>query len=330
MTFVAVVGGLLVPGLGHAIAGRTWWAIGWALLVPLCQLAVLMLSPWLFYVSFAARLFGAVQGGWFVRGTEKPVWLAILPGVVLAVGIALFITTRAVMRNGVTRSGSMYPTIAIGDHFFVATHPRAIERGDIITFDYPCDHETEYVKRVIARGGDTVEVRCGIVYVNGTAVPATAIPGTCTYHDRDQTSGVWSSLACSHYHEQLAGHVYDVFGDVERPVRERDANRIEGDPRDFPTRMRPFEPSCTRNGDPFRAPSTAIVETKRAAAACEPQLHYVVPPHSYFVMGDNRNNSSDSRVFGPVAESLVTGRVLSIWLAEDKDGYVWSRIGRLD
>lgn len=330
MTFVAVVGGLLVPGLGHAIAGRTRWAIGWALFVPLCQLAVLVTSPWLFYVAFVARLFSAVHGGWVVRGTAQPVWLARVPAIVLVLGVGLFVLTRALIRNGVTGSGSMYPTIAIGDHFFVSTHPRAIERGDIITFDYPCDHEREYVKRVIARGGETVEVRCGIVYVDGAAVPAAAIPGACTYQDRNETTGVWSTLQCSRYHERVADHDYDVFGDVERPTRERDAARTEGDPRDFPTRLRPFEPSCTRSNEPFRPPSPAIVETKRVAGACEPQLHYVVPAGTYFVMGDNRNNSSDSRVFGPVAEELVTGRVLSIWLAETPAGYAWSRIRRLE
>lgn len=330
MTFVAVVGGLLVPGLGHAIAGRTWWALGWALIVPLLQLAVLVLTPWLFYVSFAARLFAAVQGGWFVRGTQKPVWLAALPAIVVAVGVGLFITTRALIGNGVTRSGSMYPTIAIGDRFFVAPHPHAIERGDIITFDYPCDRGAEqYVKRVIALGGDTVEVRCSIVYVNGTAVPATALPGACAYQDRNETTGVWTTLSCSRYREQVNGRAYDVFGDPERPAREREPNRTEGDARDFPTRLRPVEPSCTRNNDAFRS-SPSIVLTKPAAATCEPQLHYIVPPHSYFVMGDNRNNSTDSRVFGAVRENLITGRVFAIWLAEGKDGYVWSRIGRLE
>jgi len=324
MTFVAVVGGLLVPGLGHAVAGRTWWALGWAVVVPLCQIAVLVLSPWLFYVSFAARLFAAVQGGWFVRGAEKPMWRAALPVIVVAVGVGLFITLRAVIGTGGTHSGSMYPTIAIGDRFFVATHPRAIERGDIITFDYPCDRGAEqYVKRVIARGGDTIEVRCSVVYVNGTAVPATPIPGACAYQERNET------LSCSRYREQVGGRAYDVFGDAERPARERDANRSEGDPRDFPSRLRPVEPSCTRNNDAFRS-SPSIVLTKPAASACEPQLHYVVPPHRYFVMGDNRNNSSDSRVFGAVPEELITGRVFAIWLAEGKDGYVWSRIGRID
>ncbi|MEO6773270.1 MAG: signal peptidase I [Kofleriaceae bacterium] len=330
MTFVAVVGGLLVPGLGHAFAGRTRWAIGWALFVPLCQLAVMVTTPWLFYVAFVARLLGAMQGGWFVRATHHPVWFARLPALVLAIGVTLFATMRLLIRNGVTHSGSMYPTIAIGDHFFVATHPRAIERGDIITFDYPCDPEREYVKRVIARGGDTVEVRCGIVYVDGAAVQVTAIPGACTYQDRDETTGVWTRLACSRYHERVAGHDYDVFGDAGRPAREHEPNRNEGDPRDFPTRLRPFEPSCARSTEPFRPPSPAIVETKRVATACEPQLHYVVPAGTYFVMGDNRNNSSDSRVFGPVAEGLVTGRVFAIWLAEGPDGYAWSRIRRLE
>ena len=83
-------------------------------------------------------------------------------------------------------SSSMYPTLEIGDHIFVnkfiygvripwtndevlrAPRPAA-RRGDRV--QYPCDTDRDYIKRVVALAGDTVEVRCNVVYVNGKAIP---------------------------------------------------------------------------------------------------------------------------------------------------------------
>src|SRR5438270_6365012 len=80
-------------------------------------------------------------------------------------------------------SGSMIPTLAVGDHIFVnkliygvripfteikfATHYRQPRRGEIIVFTHPVRHDQDLIKRVGAVGGDEAEVRDNIVYVNG-------------------------------------------------------------------------------------------------------------------------------------------------------------------
>ena len=96
---------------------------------PLCQLAVLVTTPWLFYVAFVARLFSAVHGGWLVRGTPQPVWLAtVARDRASCSGVALFVVDPRADPQRRHRLGSMYPTLAIGDHFFV-DNPSARDRA---------------------------------------------------------------------------------------------------------------------------------------------------------------------------------------------------------
>nr|MBA3538938.1 signal peptidase I [Deltaproteobacteria bacterium] len=95
-------------------------------------------------------------------------------------------------------SSSMYPTLEIGDHIFVNkfiygvripyTSTKLFEfrgpkRGEVIVFMQPCTPEKDYIKRVVATENQTVEVRCNVVYVNGTAVPAQLTDSKCTYED---------------------------------------------------------------------------------------------------------------------------------------------------
>src|SRR5262249_20874197 len=80
-------------------------------------------------------------------------------------------------------SSSMVHTLEIGDHIFVnkflyGVHVpftdkklfslRAPRRGDVIVFINPCD-QRDFIKRIVATAGDTVEVRCNILYINGKA-----------------------------------------------------------------------------------------------------------------------------------------------------------------
>src|SRR4051794_41028676 len=132
-------------------------------------------------------------------------------------------------------SSSMYPTVEIGDHIFVnkfiygvripwtstKLFERSPERGEVIVFIYPCAPERDFIKRVIALGGDTVEVRCNVVYVNGKAVPNRLVEGeTCTYKDHDEETDKWYAKKCSRYRETVDGHAHDTFHDVDRPARD--------------------------------------------------------------------------------------------------------------
>lgn len=116
---------------------------------------------------------------------------------------------------------------------------RAPERGDVVVFQLPRDISQTYIKRIIGLPGDRVQVRDGVVFVNGAAIPRKAIGRTEDPGDR--------GLIVSEFEERRAnGRTYVTF---ERPG--------------------------TNPAD-----NTEI---------------YVVPENMYFAMGDNRDNSLDSR-----------------------------------
>jgi len=164
-------------------------------------------------------------------------------------------------------SGSMIPTLLIGDHILVnkfiygTTIPftdkrtlvlRKPEKGDIIVFKFPENPKKDFIKRVIATEGDVVEERNKLIYLNGKAVM-----------------------------EPYAQH-------VDSQVRSG-----MNDPRD--------------NFGPV-----------------------TVPKDKLFVMGDNRDQSYDSRYWGFVDLKAVLGKALIIYWSWDPDNWArFNRIGRL-
>ena len=151
-------------------------------------------------------------------------------------------------------SGNMKPTLLIGDHFLVnmTSLARKAKRGDVVVFIYPHDTAMNYIKRVVAVAGDTVEIRQKTLLIND-------IP----------------------QQEPYVAHTDTAVLDQEQSPRD--------------------------NFGPF-----------------------VVPADSYFVMGDNRDNSYDSRFWGPVAAEAVLGKVIGIYWSWDRENKTvrWSRIGR--
>jgi signal peptidase I len=257
-------------------------------------------------------------------------------------------------------SSSMYPTLEIGDHIFVNkfiygvripwTNTKFFELrepkpGEVIVFMQPCQPERDYIKRVIAVGGDTVEVRCNVVHVNGKAIPSEVVEPECTYDDYDDTDDPvrnltphWFTRDCSRYRETVAGGPYETFHDRERPLRdqrEKAGGGQAGDQKDFP--LDRTARNCTNTADPESRPAPnqlpgLVVETNpNPADGCALHMHYVVPDHHVFVMGDNRNNSNDSRYWGSVPIENIKGKALFIWLSYRDwtpwSGIRWGRIG---
>jgi len=107
-----------------------------------------------------------------------------IEAIIVAVVLALAIRTFVVQAFKIP-SGSMEPTLLIGDHLLVNKFIYGIsipfidkkflrfrkpERGDVVVFIYPADESKDFIKRVIAVGGDTVEVRRKKVFINGRPV----------------------------------------------------------------------------------------------------------------------------------------------------------------
>ena len=320
-----------------------------------------------FGVGFAhAALRRPIRGGVFlalllgaVAGISQTIWCVPLVGAIAAVGmidafvlayrsrdphpfhfrhaavfafplvviVGLMAMRRTVIENFNVVSSSMSPTLDVGDRFFVEKlgEPQV---GDVITFHAPCTDRT-YVMRLIARGGDTVEVRCGVVFINNKALERKLVEraDTCSYMDYDSRDGQWFRRGCSRYRETVGDHTHDVFDDPERP--ELDAAN-QGDRNDFPVRDGEG-PICIWTGAPMAldADHWKLVETKPAgsAGACNQQLHFVVPRDHVFVLGDSRHNAADSRIWGALPKSSITGRAVGIWVSKPGGHSTFSRFG---
>jgi signal peptidase I len=238
-------------------------------------------------------------------------------------------------------SSSMYPTLEINDHIFVNkfiygvhipfTTAKLVEwrepkRGEVIVFLQPCTPDRDYIKRVVATEGQSVEVRCNVVYVDGQPVRNQLIQGeTCTYDDYDEDQHKWFTRQCSEYAEFVDGHEYRTFHDPDRPLRDerlaKEGSLASADSKDFPRLDGTWlPPSCSTQSDSelFAAPNQLpgkIVQERQGVGVCEQQLHYVVPAGHVFVMGDNRSNSNDSRYWGSVPIENIRGKALFVWLS---------------
>ena len=279
-----------------------------------------------------------------IKRPDKSTTRDYIESIVAAILIALAL--RAVVLEAFKiPSSSMYPTLEINDHIFVNkfiyglripfTTTKLFEwrkprRGEVIVFIQPCEPDRDYIKRVLATEGETVEVRCNVVYVDGQPVDHQLVKGEgCSYRDLKEGAPSWTTETCSEYVERVDGHEYHAYHDAGRPNRDerlarddgRDSGIVSGDGHDFPSLNVPREPpKCPigSDGEPVGTRNQLpgeIVMTRQHVGVCEPQLHYVVPPGHVFVMGDNRANSNDSRYWGSVPIDNIKGKALFIWLS---------------
>jgi signal peptidase I len=291
------------PGFAQALIGRRRIAAAW-LASFLLAWAASTVTVWALGLALVILLGSVIDA--YVRARRQPPpfrWHGISAGVCLATLIAGVIAVRACAVEAFRiPASSMWPTLEIGDHILVdklSSRWRAPARGELIVFRHPCQPRATYVKRVVAVARDTVELRCGVLYVNGAAAPRKLVDASYTNRDLDEATGEHVEVGAQRYRETLDGRMYDILDD-------EDMARQLG----FPL----WAPSCDAPGreDHPASPHT-IVEHASLGDPCAPHRHLVVPDDAVFVLGDHRYNSSDSRIWGAVPLDHVVGHVVGRW-----------------
>ena len=186
-------------------------------------------------------------------------------------------------------SGSMIPSLLIGDYLFVAKYSygyskyslplspnlfsgRVMEstpkRGDVVVFVPPPSPELDFIKRIIGLPGDHIQMKQGILYINDVAVT------------RDKIDD---------YVDEQGNHYIQYIETLPNGVKHR------------------------------------IIEEQGDNGALDNTNVFIVPPGHYFAMGDNRDNSSDSRtdVVGYVPAENLVGKAEIIFFSTDGTAHWW-------
>ena len=188
-------------------------------------------------------------------------------------------------------SGSMMPTLLVGDFILVEKFSYGVKepvwqntlipmgkvkRGDIAVFKYPENIRVDFIKRVVGLPGDRVVYKDKQLYL----IPA------C----ESQPCGSYKALDMNYIGEQ-------TFADEENKMQV------------YSETLGDVDHQLLIN--PMRRDQTAYYFQQQGTY----QYEWVVPKGQYFFMGDNRDNSKDSRYWGFVPEKNLVGKAVAIWVS---------------
>lgn len=247
---------------------------------------------------------------------------------VIMYGLAIFMFLKGfVFQNFQIPTSSMENTLLIGDHltankFIYAPYQwewekkllplKDIERGDVVVFKYPLNITDDYIKRCVGIPGDRFEIRKHRIYVNGELIPE-----NYTYYKAIDMSGsgvrdeenanypldyetLKPGILNSDY---VKSYFYIKEGEPPRNMADIPLSYILSNTRQS---LRTLDPT---GGEYYQH----WLEKQMATDG------FVVPDGFYLMMGDNRNNSADSRFWGLVPRPLIEGRAYCVWWSYGED-----------
>ncbi len=248
-------------------------------------------------IFFAPKRRGNTSIGFGSTGKKEPLIVEYSRSF-FPVFLAVLVLRSAVLEPFRIPSGSMMPTLLIGDFILVNKFSYGIrlpvlntkiieigepERGDVVVFRYPKEPSIDYIKRVVAVPGDTIDYKNKTLIINGKPLKQVQL-------------GLYNGVGSG---EDMTGTMESIesMGDREHSIL---INQLYPD----------FPPGCQM------LTSGAIT----------------VPEGFYFAMGDNRDNSNDSRCWGYVPEQNLVGKAFGIWMSWDSNRdsilpIAWERIG---
>ncbi len=219
---------------------------------------------------------------------QQPWWLDWTAGL-FPVIIVVFLLRSFLFEPFKIPSGSMIPTLWVGDLILVNKYHYGVrlpvinqkitegnkpQRGDVMVFRYPPKPSQDYIKRVVGVPGDEVAYLNKRLTINGKPVATTQVP---EFFDED------AMRYFPQFEEQLGDVKHRLLNDESRR-----AGILDAEVMDFPERG-----NCRYSAE---------------GAVCK------VPEGHYFMMGDNRDNSLDSRYWGFVPDRNIVGKAFFVWM----------------
>ena len=222
----------------------------------------------------------------------QPWWLDWTAGL-FPVILVVFVLRSFLFEPFKIPSASMVPTLLIGDLILVNKYHYGVrlpvinkkiiplndpKRGDVMVFRYPSNPSIDYIKRVVGVPGDEVAYLNQKLYLNGKPVETQPLPD---FYDEDGARPSDGMRYQPQFSEKLGDHEHRILVNPRRPSFV------------VPHENFPYKENCRYSAE---------------GVSCK------VPAGHYFMMGDNRDNSEDSRFWGFVPDENIVGKAFFIWM----------------